>query len=45
MLHANFQDYRTPGSGEDFLNIFTIYGHGPDSGELNRGDVLRLNIN
>ena len=29
MLHTKFQDHRTSGSGEeDFLMIFTIYGHG-----------------
>ena len=29
MLHAKFQDHRTSGSGEeDFLKVFTIYGHG-----------------
>ena len=28
MLHAKFQDHRTSGSGEeDFLKVFTIYGH------------------
>ena len=28
MLHAMFQDHRTSGSGEeDFLKVFTIYGH------------------
>ena len=29
MLQAKFQDHRTSGSGEeDFLKVFTIYGHG-----------------
>ena len=28
MLHAKFQDHRTSGPGEDFLMVFTIYGHG-----------------
>ena len=29
MLHAKFQDPRISGSGEeDFLKVFTIYGHG-----------------
>ena len=28
MLHAKFQDHRSSGSGgEDFLKVFTIYGH------------------
>ena len=26
MLHAKFQDYRTSGSGGDFLKVLTIYG-------------------
>ena len=29
MLCVKFQDHRTSGSGEeDFLKVFTIYGHG-----------------
>ena len=29
MLHAKFQDHRISSSGEeDFLKVFTIYGHG-----------------
>ena len=28
MIHVKFQDHRTSGSGEEFLNVFTIYGHG-----------------
>ena len=28
MLHAKFQNRRTVGSQEDFLKVFTIYGHG-----------------
>ena len=28
MLHAKFQALRTFGSGEEFLEVFTIYGHG-----------------
>ena len=27
ILHVKFQDHTTFGSGEDFLNFFTIYGH------------------
>ena len=26
MLHAKFQDHRISGSGEDFLEVFTIFG-------------------
>ena len=35
MLHAKFQDNRTSGSGEeDFLKVFTIYGHGGHLGHV-----------
>ena len=35
MLHAKFQDHRTSGSGEeDFLMVFTIYGHGGHLGHV-----------
>ena len=37
MQHSRFQDHRTSGSGEeDFLKLFTIYGHG--------GHILTLTI-
>ena len=28
MLHTKFRRNRPAGSGEDFLKVFTIYGHG-----------------
>ena len=35
MLHAKFQDHRTYGSGEeDFLKVFTIYGHSGHLGHV-----------
>ena len=35
MLLAKFQDHRTSGSGEeDFLKVFTIYGHGGNLGHV-----------
>ena len=35
MLHAKFQDNWTSGSGEeDFLKVFTIYGHGDHLGHV-----------
>ena len=34
MLHAKLQDHRTSGSGEDFLKVFTIYGHVGHLGHL-----------
>ena len=33
MLHAKFQDHRTPGPG-DFFKAFTIYGHGGHLGHV-----------
>ena len=35
IIHAKFQDNRTSGSGEEeFLNVFTIYGHGGHLGHV-----------
>ena len=35
MLHVKFQDHRTSGSEEeDFLKVFTIYGHGGHLGHV-----------
>ena len=35
MLHAKFQSHRSSGSGEeDFLKVFTIYGHGGHLGHV-----------
>ena len=35
MLNAKFKEHRTSGSGEeDFLNVFTIYGHGGHLGHV-----------
>ena len=35
MLHAKCQDHRISGSGEeDFLKVFTIYGHGGHLGHV-----------
>ena len=28
MIRAKFHDHRTSGSGEDFLKVFPIFGHG-----------------
>ena len=37
MLRTKFQDHRTSGSGEeDFLKVFTIYGHGGHLGHVTR---------
>ena len=32
MLHTKFRGNRPAGSGEDFLTVFTIYGHGSHLG-------------
>ena len=34
MMHAKFQDHRTSGSKEEFLKVFTIYGHGGHLGHV-----------
>ena len=34
MLHTKFRGNRPAGSGEDFLRIFTIYGHGGHLGHV-----------
>ena len=34
MQHAKFQDHRTPGCGEFFFKVFTIYGHGGHLGHV-----------
>ena len=34
MLHTNFRGNRPAGSGEDFLRVFTIYGHGGHLGHV-----------
>ena len=37
MLHTKFQENRPAGSGEeDFLKVFTIYGHGGHLGHVTR---------
>ena len=37
MLHTKFQGHRPFDSGEeDFLNVFTIYGHGGHLGQVTR---------
>ena len=34
MLHAKFRGDWPAGSGEDFLKVFTIYGHGGHLGHV-----------
>ena len=36
MLHTKFRENRPTGSGEDFLRVFTIYGHGGHVGHVTR---------
>ena len=44
MLHAKFQDHRTSGSGEDFLKVFTIYGHGGHLGHVTLDHLYKLSF-
>ena len=34
MLHTKFHGNQPAGSGEDFLRVFTIYGHGGHLGHV-----------
>ena len=34
MLHTNFHENRPTSFGEDFLRVFTIYGHGGHLGHV-----------
>ena len=34
MLHTKFRGNRSAGSEEDFLRVFTIYGHGGHLGHV-----------
>ena len=34
MQHSKFHENRPAGSGEDFLRVFTIYGHGGHLGHV-----------
>ena len=34
MLHTKFRENWPTGSGEDFLKVFTIYGHGGHLGHV-----------
>ena len=36
MLHTRFHENRPTGSVEDFLRVFTIYGHGGHLGHVTR---------
>ena len=36
MLHTKFRENRPAGSGEGFLMVFTIYGHGGHLGHVTR---------
>ena len=44
MLHTKFQGHRSIGSGEeDFLKVFTIYGHGSHVGHVTK--LICINFN
>ena len=36
MLHTKLRENQPAGSGEDFLRVFTIYGHGGHLGHVTR---------
>ena len=36
MLHTKFRGNQPAGSGEEFLRVFTIYGHGGQIGHVTR---------
>ena len=42
MLHTKFRENRPDGSGEDFLRVFTIYGHGGHLGHVPR--IMLINF-
>ena len=42
MLHTKFRENRHTGSGEDFLRVFTIYGHGGHLGHVTR--IMLINF-
>ena len=43
MLHTKFRENRPAGSGEeDFLRVFTIYGHGGHLGRVTR--IMLINF-
>ena len=44
MLRAKFQEYRTAGSGEEFLKVFTIYRHGGHPGDLDHLSKLSFSL-
>ena len=42
MLHTKFRENWPVGSGEDFLRVFTIYGHGGHLGHVTR--IMLINF-
>ena len=42
MLHTKFRENQNAGSGEDFLRVFTIYGHGGHLGHVTR--IMLINF-
>ena len=42
MLHTTFNENRPAGSGEDFIRLFTIYGHGGHLGHVTR--IMLINF-
>ena len=45
MLHTKSQGHRPSGSGEeDFLRVFTIYGHGGHLGHVTKAILNKLSF-
>ena len=42
MLHTKFHENQPTGSGEDFLRVFIIYGHGGHLGHVTR--IMLINF-
>ena len=44
MLHTKFHGNRPAGSGEDFLKVFTIYGHGSHLGHVTSNTLTNFHF-
>ena len=45
MLHTKFHENQPAGSGEeDFLKVFTIYGHGSHLGHVTRSMLIKFHF-
>ena len=44
MLHTKFRENRPACSGEDFLRVFTIYGHGGHLSHVTRIMLIKFSL-